>query len=37
MRTRSVPKIEPWGALAKTGLHDDVWSFKTTLWSLPER
>ena len=27
-RKRSWPNIEPWGTLAKTGLHDDVCPFK---------
>ena len=37
MRKRSGLKIEPWGTPAKTGLQDDVCSFKTTLFSIPER
>ena len=37
MRKKSGAKIEPWGAPAKTGLHDDVCAFETTLWSQPER
>ena len=28
------PKTKPWGTLASTVFHDDVWPFKTTLWNL---
>ena len=28
------PKIEPCGTPASTGVHAEVWSFSTTLWSL---
>ena len=31
MSKRSVPKIEPWGTPARTGFHDEVCPFKTTL------
>ena len=29
--------IKPWGTLAKTGHHEDVYPFKITLCNLPER
>ena len=37
MKKESEPKIEPCGTPAKTGLHDDVYPFKKTLSSLPEK
>ena len=37
MRKRRGPRIDPRGAPAKTGLHDDICPFKTTLPSLPDR
>ena len=37
MRKRSGPRIDPRGTSAKTGLHDDVCPFRTTLWNLPDR
>ena len=36
-RKRSGPRMEPWGTPIKTGLHDEVFLFKTTLWSLPDK
>ena len=37
MRERGGPKIEPWGIPARTGFHNEVCRFKTTLWNLPGR
>ena len=28
------PQIEPCGTPASTGVHAEVWTFSTTLWSL---
>ena len=36
MRKRSEPNIDPWGTPAKIDLHD-VWPFRITLWSLPDK
>ena len=36
-RKRSGSRMEPWGTPTKTGLHDEVCLFKTTLWSLPDK
>ena len=37
MRKRSEPNIDPWGTPAKIDLHDNVWPFRITLWSLPDK
>ena len=37
MRKRRKPRNDTWGTPDKTGLHDDICSFKTTLYSLPDR
>ena len=36
MGKRSGPKIEPWRTLARTGFHDGVCPFNTTLWNLQD-
>ena len=36
-RKRSGSRMEPWGTPTKTGLHDEVCLFKTTLWSLSDK
>ena len=37
MRQRSGPKVDHCETPGKTGLHDEDWPFKTTLWSLPDK
>ena len=37
VRKRSVPKVDPCGTPAKTGLHDEDWPLKKALWILPDR
>ena len=34
MKKMSRPEIEHWRAPAKTGLHEEVCPFKTTLWNI---
>ena len=36
-RKRSGLIIQPWATPAKTGFHNDVCTFKTTLWNLFDR